>query len=243
MDESVLLENNLDCLPKKCSYNYQIESSGIIMCEYHVDMYPTLLNYIDETNKKYGRNLSVHKGENERPLLIFGQDESTYHQLIFSKKYWKGPAGMKFIIPKGCEDVLIISGFQSREYSLELGEVLTPETIKLINIRRRGGKYRVTEDARLLFSTDLKYDLTGDPTLRYFRVEINNDGYWNNSYSNIQLEDVIDCLSILFPNFDYLFLHDQSSENIQVREDVLVVSNMDVTYGGSLSAIHKTTVE
>ena len=71
----------------------------------------------------------------------------------------------------------MISGFQSREYGLGLGELLTPETIKLINIRRRGGKYKFTEDARLLFSMDLKYDLTGDPTLRYFRVEINNDGY------------------------------------------------------------------
>ena len=72
-------------VPKNCSYNYQIESSGIAMRKYHVDTYASLLKYIDEKNKKYGGNLSVRKFENERPLLISGQDKSTYHQLIFAK--------------------------------------------------------------------------------------------------------------------------------------------------------------
>ena len=52
------------------------------------------------------------------------------------------PAGTNFIIPKVCGDILMTSDFQSREYGLEFGELLTLGTIELINIKRRGGKYR-----------------------------------------------------------------------------------------------------
>ena len=53
-----------------------------------------------------------------------------------------------------------------------------------------------------------------------------------------------DRLSIYFPppNFDYLFLYDQSSEHTKVREDGLVVSNMNVAYGGAVASMHETTV-
>ena len=59
----------------------------------------------------------------------------------------------------------------------------------------------------------------------------------------IQLEDVINCLFILFPNFDYLFLYDQLSGHTKVREDGLVVDNINVTYEGAVSAIRETSVE
>ena len=162
LDEAVSVENNEVFFKTNSSYNYQIEFSGITMREYHVGMQPTLLNYIDGTNKKYGRNLSVRKGKNERSLIIFGEDKSIYHQLIFSKKYWKGPAGLNFIIPKDYRDILMLSGFQNREYGLVLDELLTPETMTLINIRRRVANYKTAEYARLLFLADLKSDLTNN---------------------------------------------------------------------------------
>jgi len=59
----------------------------------------------------------------------------------------------------------MISGFQSREYGLGVGVLRTLEIIELITIKRSGSKYRATEDIMLLFSTDLKSDLTDNPTL------------------------------------------------------------------------------
>lgn len=46
----------------------------------------------------------------------------------------------------------------------------------------------------------------------------------------------------MFPNFDYLFLYNQSSEHTKVREDGLVVGTMNVTYGGTVALMHETTV-
>ena len=94
----------------------------------------------------------------------------------------------------------------------------------------------------MFFSTDLKTDLTDNQTLRYFRVDVNKDGYWKNSHTRIQLEGVINHLSILYPNFDYFLLYDQSSGHTKVMENGLLVGNMNMTYGGAVSLIHETTV-
>ena len=81
------------------------------MREYHVDTHPILLKYINgNTNKKYGGNLSVRRNLNENPLIIIGQDESTFHQFIFSKKQWKGPQGHNFLIPKSEGEIYMVSG-------------------------------------------------------------------------------------------------------------------------------------
>ena len=59
--------------------------------------------------------------------MIIGQDESTYHQFTFSKKQWKGPQGHPMMQPKGEGEMLMVSGYQSREFGLGLGKLLTNE--------------------------------------------------------------------------------------------------------------------
>jgi hypothetical protein len=63
------------------------------MREYHVDMHKTFCDYMSHGNKKYGGDLSGRLPVGVRPVLMVGQDESTFHQFIFSKKQWKGPNG------------------------------------------------------------------------------------------------------------------------------------------------------
>ena len=48
-----------------------------------------------------GGDLSARRGKTKKPLLIFGQDESTFHQYFYSKNYRKFPDGKLFIQPKG----------------------------------------------------------------------------------------------------------------------------------------------
>ena len=72
--------------------------------------------------------------------MLIGQDESTYHQYIFSKKHWKGPTGLNFILPKGEGEILMVSGFQNREFGLGLRYLLRLEVLTKINENRKGKK-------------------------------------------------------------------------------------------------------
>jgi hypothetical protein len=56
----------------------------------------------------------------------------------------------------------------------------------------------------------------------------------------LQLEDVIDCLVVVFPQFDIIFLFDQSAGHTKRREDGLSVTNMNAGFGGKRPTMHDT---
>ena len=105
--------------------------------EYHVDSYNYLATYIQEDDKKIGGSLSIRQPVDDQPLLLIGQDELSYHQFVFSKKLWKDPDGHNFILPKGLDETLMILGFQSRTFGLDLGDLLNVEIQYRTNISRR----------------------------------------------------------------------------------------------------------
>ena len=70
--------------------------------------------------------------------MVIGQDESTYHRYVFSSKHWKGPTYLNCILPKSSCKILIISGFQSQEFGLGLGDLLSPVILSKINENRGG---------------------------------------------------------------------------------------------------------
>jgi len=203
------------------------------MREYHVDTSEELTNYISESTIKFGETLSV-RINGRRPVLIIGQDESTFHQYTFSKKSWKGPNGSSFLSPKSDGEIYMVSGYQSREFGLGLGKKLTPTIMATINDKRRKTKYVSSESAILLNGTDLKKDIVDDPSLRYFHAGVNNEGYWNSHHAKIQLEDVTDCVQILYPDFDVAHLYDQSVGHTKIRSDGLSVNLMNIAPGGGL---------
>jgi hypothetical protein len=96
------------------------------MREYHLDMHKTFGDFVSANNKQFGGDLSVRLRAGERPVLLVGQDESTFHQFIFSKKQWKGPNGKSFLMPKSEGEIYMASGFVAREFGLGLGLRLTP---------------------------------------------------------------------------------------------------------------------
>ncbi len=59
------------------------------------------------------------------------------------------------------------------------------------------------------------------PFCRFFEYGAHRDGYWNFHHAALQLEDVVDCLAVLFRNFDFVFLFEQSSGHGKLQKDGL----------------------
>ncbi len=100
------------------------------MCKYHIDTSNLLETFIPKEYKRFGGGLGVRKKENVRPIIPIGQDECTFHQFTFSKKYWKGPMGENILFPKAMGEMYMISGYQAREFGLGLGYLYTEEVGK-----------------------------------------------------------------------------------------------------------------
>jgi hypothetical protein len=90
---------------------------------------------------KFRGNLSVKKHENERPLLMFGQDKAIFKQFLLTKKSWCGPNGETVLVPKNEGQGLMISAFQSREFGF--GFQINKEQLAEVNIVRRGKNIKI----------------------------------------------------------------------------------------------------
>jgi hypothetical protein len=119
-------------LQKNVSYNY-ITADDVQMREYHLDTHKAFGDFVSANNKQYGGDLSVRLRMDERPVLLVGQDESTFHQYFFLKKQWRGPNGKAFLMPKSEGEMYMASGFTAREFGLGLGSRLTPAMRNEIN--------------------------------------------------------------------------------------------------------------
>jgi hypothetical protein len=113
-----------------------------------------------------------------------------------------------------------------------------------MNQNRLGTEYLSKEDAIFLRGSAEKQpitreqfdnDLVDSPFLKSFRYGKNHEGYWTNRHMKLKLEDVVDCLCVAFPDFDFLFLFDQSSDHTKKRDDGLSTQNMNVEFGGKVS--------
>ena len=81
--EALILEKINNNFPKNCYYLY-VTNENENMREYHVDTYNKLLSFVSDDTEEFGGNLSVRLN-GRRPVLLVGQDESTFHQYTFSK--------------------------------------------------------------------------------------------------------------------------------------------------------------
>ena len=63
-------------------------------------------------------------------------------------------------------------------------------------------------------------------------IGVNNEGYWNSQHMAIQFEDVVDCLKVLHPNYEFVFLFDHSQGHNWKRKGGLDVWNMNIGFGG-----------
>ena len=60
--------------------------------------------------------------------------------------------------------------------------------------------------------------------------------------TKLQLEDVYDCLDHIFPQFNFLIMFDQSSDHMKMRLDVPNIGNMNASYEGAATHMHKSII-
>ncbi len=71
-------------------------------------------------------------------------------------------------------------------------------------------KYKDEESANSRQGTTIKKGLLKSPFMKEFEYGASNEGYWCSEHMVLQFKDVIDCLMVLFPQYDYLFMFDHS---------------------------------
>jgi hypothetical protein len=59
----------------------------------------------------------------------------------------------------------------------------------------------------------------------------------------LQFEDVVDCLKVLYPAFDFVFLFDHSQGHARKREGALDAKRMSKNYGGVQPKMRETTID
>ena len=58
----------------------------------------------------------------------------------------------------------------------------------------------------------------------------------------LQVEDCVDCLTVLYPEHDFLFMLDHSCGHDRQREDGLNAENMNKSYGGNKPKLRDTLI-
>ena len=168
------------------------------------------INNQGETLNFYGGSLSVRRDKSSKPLIIFGQDEAIFKQFLFRKRQWVGPDGQRPLIPKDEGQGVMISAFQSREFGFGF-RALTDEELKRVNASRKGKHYSDQEAAVMVGHKEgLKPPLDNHQFYIEFEYGSGKEGYWSYEWMVTQLEDCVDVLKVLHPEFDlvfYLIIH------------------------------------
>ena len=223
-------------------YAYREQISGEQMIEFHVDDYELLHSVAEEMGfGLFGGNLSVRKPPSMKPLMIFGQDESVFNQFLLKSRQWVGPQGQRPLLPKTDGMSLMLSAFQSREtgFSVHISRIQMEE----INDCRRGQNYVDLDAAIAIHGQVSKKDLKESPFVVSFELGANNDGYWTYNHMSIQFEDCVDCVKVLFPQFDFIFLFDHSQGHAKKLTNGLDAYSMNRSYGGAQPIMRESTIK
>jgi hypothetical protein len=219
------------------AYNYA-KADGTSMMEFHVDDHAHFQKI--QSDLMFSASLSVHKPTSRKPVIIFGQDECIFKQFKFTKKTWRLPDGRYPLLPKDDGAGIMVSAFVSREYGFGLN--LTQSQLAVVNKKREGESYVDSSAATLKMGTDIKPVLKSSPFVKYLHYGINNEGYWSYEDMIIQLEDCVDCLLTLFPQFDYYFMFDHSNGHDRMRPDGLSSTKCNKNFGGSQPIMRNSVI-
>ena len=143
-----------------------MDSNGIDKVEFQVDsteLFHQRMN--NNSHFPFGGNLSVHMPPGTKLLIIFGQDKCIFKQYIFQQMYWVGHNGEVPLVPKDKGARLMISTFQSHEFSFSME--LSAEDLAKVNAWCHGQKYKDGDAAETLYSKPEKQDLESTPFLSW----------------------------------------------------------------------------
>ncbi len=154
----------------------------------------------------------MHLPPTSHPKVLIGQDECIIKENLFSAKQWNGSEGQCTIHPKDNGHAWMLNCFISQLWSFDVGKLLTSDKLAEINLHCKDQQYISKESAIEINQTANKPEIKdSSPFCWFFEYGANKDGYWNYHREGLQLEDVVDCLTFLFPDVNFVFLFDQSS--------------------------------
>ena len=132
----------------------------------------------------------------------------------------------------------MISSFQSREFSFGFSwDYLSDDDLNRINYFRSEKTYMDKDAAKLLWNgSALKQNLSREynPFLVMFEYEnsYNKQLYWRYEHLVLQIKYCLDCLKVLYPSFDFVFIFDHLCCHDQSHEGRLKSSIMIKYFGG-----------
>jgi hypothetical protein len=226
-------------------YHYHNIIAGKDYIEFHVDYW----NRFRFKETAPGRStvpiieprMSIRVSSKARPIMLIGQDESVFAQYLLGSKTWIGPKGQRPLLPKSEGDGYMLSAFVSRDFGF--GKRLTADELTRINNERRIGKtYTDTQAAEEILKTHRKPLLTESPFVKYLYIGAHNEGFWNSYHMALQFEDVVDCLTVLYPEFEFIFLFDHSQGHARKQNGALNALHMSKNYGGAQPVMRDTTI-
>jgi hypothetical protein len=223
---------------EKSGYEYK-NAQGDNFVELHVD---DCLHIEAEINLlQFAGNLSVRKPTGVKPVMILGQDESIFKQYCIPTKSWVYPDGTRVLLPKDEGQGLMISAFVSRE--LGYGMELTPSQLDAINLKRKNEHYLDTLSAKKKNGNTKKPKLTHSPFSRKLEYGANGEGYWTYECMVLQMEDVVDCLKVIYPDYDFVMLFDHSNGHDRMQPDGLNSGKIGKLYGGKQPHMRDSVID
>ena len=164
-------------------------------------------------------------------MLAFDQDEAIFRSSQLNESCWTVD-GETTLRTKGLGVGVMVSAFVSR--AAGFGLKIAADKLEAINRTRADTQYTDEEAAIYLYGSANKNALSESPFVRYLNYGSGKDGYWTYRHMIIQIEDCIDCLRYLYPQFDYLFELDHSSGHNMERPNGLSTTNtvLNMGWGG-----------
>jgi hypothetical protein len=138
----------------------------------------------------------------------------------------------------------MISSIILREFGMTMP--FTPSELERINAARASGQKQYYLDdnkaAITKLGTSKKPKLTSSPFTHMLEYGVNSEGYWNYDAMVLRLEDCIDYLKVLYPNFDYVFLFDHSNGHDRMQPGGLNAAKVGKNIGGKQSKMQDTVL-
>jgi hypothetical protein len=107
--------------------------------EFHVDTCAFLHEGASRRYKYGGKtSIRVKLDAHNKASIIFGQDDSVFHQYLLSTRQWVGPKGELPFVPKSDGAGVMVSAFLCRDFGL--GLKINQQQLEEINFYRRRGK-------------------------------------------------------------------------------------------------------
>ena len=124
---------------------------------------------------------------------------------------------------------MILSAFISDEFGF-IVKITEPQLLE-VNKSRKGGKYINEDEATHLNAVSDKKSLNKSPFVRYLAYGSSKDGCWIYRHMILQIEDCIDCLRIIYPQYNYEFEIDHPPGHNTERINGFSANAMNLGWG------------